>query len=89
MSACTAGVGGRCGSVQGFECHSPMLLQTRPRTVQGRGMLEAGGGWVESSCAAHSARGERQCQALGYTPAHSAAAAAVIPAFALFSELAA
>lgn len=44
MSACTAGVGGRCGSVQGFECHSPTLLQTRPRTVQGRGMLEAVGG---------------------------------------------
>lgn len=42
---------------------------------------ECWGGGV--SCAAHSARGERQCQALGYSPAHSAAAAALIPAFAL------
>lgn len=52
-------------------------------------MLEAGGGGAEISCAAHSARGERQCQALGYSPAHSAeaAAAVVIPAFALSPDL--
>lgn len=46
-------------------------------------------GGAEISCAAHSARGERQCQALDYRPAHLAAAAAVIPAFALSPELAA
>lgn len=78
--------------MQGFECHSPTLLQTRPRTVMlhcnsaGEGNA---GGWegAEISCAAHSARGERQCQALGYSPAHSAAAAVVIPAFALSPDL--
>lgn len=42
-------------------------------------------GGEEISCAAHTARGERQCQALGYSPAHSAAAA-LIPAFALSPE---
>lgn len=82
------GVGGQGGpgSAQGFECHSPTLLQTRPRTVMLRcnssGEGNAGGRGAEISCAAHSARGERQCQALDYRPAHSAAAA-VIPAFAL------
>lgn len=84
--------------MQGLENHSPTLLQTRPRTVMLRRNTSGegnAGGWGGGgrgggvSCAAHSARGERQCQALGYSPAHSAEAAAVIPAFALSPELAA
>lgn len=83
--------GGGCGcwSVQVFECRSPTL---QPRIVVSRcntsGEGNAGGlGGGGVSCAAHSARGERQCQALGYSPAHSAAAAALIPAFALSPQL--
>ena len=40
-----------------------------------------GGGRVEISCVAHAARGEQQCEVLGYSSvnaAHSAAAAEIL-----------